>query len=931
MNSFSELYQKILVLVKDLLSPISRPVADFFAPYQTKWRQLIHPVSHAWQVYASRNPRESKIISWIYRFIKWTFILVFLLILLVWFGAFGKVPSTEELKQIETANASQVYTSDGVMIGKYYTENRTTIKLDSISPYLITALLAIEDKRFFEHSGIDLRSWLRVFKGVATNKQGLGGGSTLSQQLAKNLYPRKNYRIPGLSILINKIKENIISNKLEKIYNKEELLTMYLNTVPFGGNRFGIQEASRYFYNKRPKQLTADQAATLIGMLQATTRLDPTRNPENSEKRRNLVLSQMLKNKDFRFESEEMATISHMITIGAITDQEYDSLIKKPVGASPHEDIGNNEGLGTYFREYLRTKELPRILKNLQKEDGSSYNLYTDGLKITTTLDSRMQTHADNAVFKHMSYLQKEFTKHWKGYKEEKPWGDDKWIDEQVKRSERFETLKAAGYSDLQIDSIFKVPVSMKVFTWAKTPIERDTMMSPLDSVRYYFTMLNCGFMAMDHSNGYIKAWVGGTDFKYFKYDHILSKRQVGSTFKPIVYAAALTDSIEPCKFFRNKEVTIEDWSPKNSDHDYGGWYSMIGGLSYSVNVIAAQLIEKVGIQKTIDLATKLGVTSTLPREFGISLGAADISLFDMMKVYGAMANKGVRPEPIAVLKIEDRHGNVIYDYESLVSYDPTLGPNVQALDSVTAVTMTRMLNAVVVYGTANALRSQFCRHCDFAGKTGTTQNHSDGWFIAYNPKIVTGAWVGGPSPAVRFRTMDYGRGAALALPIVGNFWYAVSIDPKSAKLTQTTFYRNESVISKTICPMRLGFSPDTFNILMQDTLLKDSLTRTGFSNMRQIIIDKFGLPNTDLDDENGLENGENNDQEKPETTSKKEEIQSAGDPNKESPDKKKTNTPKPNPPPTKPADVNASDKVKPPTKNVTDKNKSANPPKKGN
>lgn len=838
----------------NLLRPVTDPVKQLTAPYKAKWDKLVYPLTSSWEVYASKHPRESRIISGILKVFKWLTGILTLVVFLTWIGVFGALPDTDELRQIETANASEVYTSDNVMIGKFYTENRTTIKLDSISPYLITALLAIEDKRFFEHSGIDFRSWMRVFKGMATNTQNLGGGSTLSQQLSKNLFPRKNYRIPGLSLFINKVRENIISIRLERIYNKEELLTMYLNTVPFGGNRFGIQEASRYFYNKRPRQLTADQAATLIGMLKATTALDPTRNPKNSEKRRNLVLSQMLKNKDFRFESDDMATISRMINTGAITDEQYSELIKKPINAAPHEDIGNNEGLATYFREFLRTKELPRILKDITRDDGSSYNIYTDGLKIYTTLDSRMQKHAEESVFKHMAFIQKEFYKHWKGYKDEKPWGDDKWIDEQVKRSERYQLLSQNGMTDTQIDSVFKVPVPMKVFGWDKGPVERDTMMTPLDSVRYYFTMLNCGFMAMDHSNGYVKAWVGGTDFKYFKYDHILSKRQVGSTFKPIVYAAALNDSISPCKYFRNKEVTIVDWSPKNSDNEYGGWYSLTGGLAYSVNVIAAQLIEKVGIQKTLDMAAKLGVTSTLPREYGISLGAADISLYDMMKVYGTMANNGIRPDPVAVLKITDRYGKVIYDLEEIQGSDPSKSSGVQALDSTIAQTMTRMMQHVVIYGTANNLRSQYCTHCDFAGKTGTTQNHSDGWFIGYNPKIVTGAWVGGPSPAVRFRSMNYGRGAALALPIVGNFWYQVSIDPKFAKMTQTEFRRNESVNAKTACPLRMGISPDTFNLLMSDTLLKDSLIRTGFRNMKQMVLDKFGYPEPEIEGMGELE-----------------------------------------------------------------------------
>ncbi|MGB4959076.1 MAG: transglycosylase domain-containing protein [Saprospiraceae bacterium] len=873
MMNLKEIKERIGTTIKEFTSPVVTPVRKALEPITVKWNKLISPITNSWDAYKERKPTESAIFAWIFFSIKWSVIAVIFIILMTILGVFGKLPGVEELQQIENANASEVYSLDGVLIGKYYTENRTTIRLDSISPYLITALLAIEDKRFFEHSGIDLWSWMRVFKGLATNTQGLGGGSTLSQQLSKNLYPRQNYKIPGVSLFINKVKENIISIRLEKIYNKEELLTMYLNTVPFGGNRFGIQEASRYFYNKKPKLLDAGESATLIGMLKATTALDPTRNPKNSEKRRNLVLSQMLKNKDFRFSSEEMSTISSMINTGAITQEDYDQLIKRPVSAVIHEDIGNNEGLGTYFREYLRIRELPKILKDITKEDGSNYNIYTDGLKIITTLDSRMQKHAEQAVFKQMSYLQKEFERHWKGYKAEKPWGDDKWIAEQVKRSERYQVLANAGYPEKDIDSIFNIPAPMKVFTWDKVPVERDTMMTPLDSVRYYFTMLNCGFMAMEHSNGKIKAWVGGTDFSYFKYDHILSKRQVGSTFKPIVYSAAIQDSMSPCKYIRNAEVTIGDWSPKNSDNSYGGWYSLVGGLTYSSNVIAAQLIEKVGIQKTIDLAAKMGVTSTLPREFGISLGAADISLFDMMKVYGTIANKGKRPEPLAVLRISDRYGNVIYDYDEAVKNDKTLAAQVIAMDTLTAATMTRMLQSVVIYGTANTLRSQFCTHCDFAAKTGTTNNHSDGWFMAYNPTLVTGAWVGGQSPAVRFRSMDLGRGAAMALPIVGNFWYALSIDTKSAAITQQKFVVNETVNAKFGCPFRIGISPDTLNILMQDTLLADSLRRSGFKNLRQIVNERYGLPETDSIDFDNIDvqepnpDSKNRDDKKPETT----------------------------------------------------------------
>jgi penicillin-binding protein 1A len=824
-----------------------------FHSYKEWIRLKTSKLKEAWADYSYRNPRESRIVKWTATFFGAMMGILLLLVLSIYVGVFGPLPGKEELSKIENANASEIYSYDGVLLGKFFTENRKTIELDSISPYLVTALLAVEDKRFFEHSGIDLRSWLRVFVGLVTSNKNLGGGSTLSQQLAKNLYPRKKYGFKFLSLLINKLRENIISIRLEDIYNKEELLIMYLNTVPFGGTRFGIQEASRYFYNKSPGELTADESATLIGMLKATTALDPVRNPNNSLKRRNLVLSQMLKNRDFRFESKKMQLISDKINNGTISEEDYQKLIDMPVTASQYDDIGSDDGIGTYFREYLRVRELPRILENVVKEDGETpYNIYTDGLKIYTTVDSRMQEHAEKAVHKHLSYLQNEFYKHWKDYKEGKPWGDDKWIEEQVKRSPRYKGLIRAGKDESYVDSVFSVAVPMKIFVWEDGPSETDTLLSPLDSVRHYFTRLNCGFMAMEPGNGYIKAWVGGIDFKYFKYDHILSRRQSGSTFKPIVYAAALQEGMSPCDYISNRQVTIEDWSPHNADYSYGGYYSLTGGLAYSVNVVAAQLIEKVGIEKTITLANKMGVSGTLPREYGISLGSAETSLQEMMAVYGTFANKGVRPEPTAIVRIEDRNGKVIYDREN-AKITPR-APEVRVLDSVLAYTMTRMLENVVVYGTANAFRSQFCNHCDFAGKTGTTQNHSDGWFLGYNPELITGVWVGGPSPAVRFRSMNLGSGSAMALPVAGHFWYKLATDKKFASLTQKKFVRNEKVHSDMTCPLKLEFEPSQYYAVMKDSILRDSMMRNGFNGLNDIMQELFGEKEEDNPEE--TENG---------------------------------------------------------------------------
>lgn len=805
------------------------PLQPVLGPLGQHWKRLTYPLRVRWAAFRQRRPVLGGIVRWTGRLAMAALITVVLLVFLVGVGLFGRLPSSAELRNIETANTSEVYASDNERdpIGKFYIENRTTIPLDSISPFVVKALIATEDRRFFTHSGIDLQSWFRVAYGMASGKESLGGGSTLSQQLAKNLYPRKRYGLGPLNIIVSKIRENFISIKLERIYTKAELLNLYLNTVPFGGDRFGINVASKYFYNRKPKDLSADQAATLVGMLKASTYYNPERNPGNAKTRRDVVLLQMLRN-------------------GDLSQKDYEQLVKKPINAKAYGDFTNNDGMATYFREYLRTMAMPRILKNLKKEDGSDYNLYTDGLKIYTTLNTRMQEHAEFAVGKHMATLQQQFDRHWKNYKKGKPWGDDKWIDEQLRRSERWSALEEAGLNDEQIIANFEQPTQMTVFSWKNGGGAADTTMTPIDSVRYYFCLLNCGFMAMDHRNGYVRAWVGGTNFKYFKFDHILSKRQVGSTFKPIVYAAAVQDSVRPCQFFPNQLVKLEDWEPHNADERYGGYYTMVGALQKSVNVVAAQLIEKVGIQKTIDLAAKMGVTSKLPREFGISLGAADISLYDMMKVYGTMANKGVRPDPVVVLKVTDRQGNVLYDYEEELRANPKLNLSERAMTPDQAATMTRMLQQVVNYGTGARLRSGFGIQGDFAGKTGTTQNQSDGWFICYNPQLVTGAWVGAQSPAVRFRDLSLGQGSSMALPIVAWFWHRMANDKKYGKLLTEKFPDpSPAVLNQFGCPPWIGISPDTFNILMRDSTVADTIRARGYKDLQDVMNEYFGNQET--------------------------------------------------------------------------------------
>ncbi|MEQ1743981.1 MAG: transglycosylase domain-containing protein [Saprospiraceae bacterium] len=812
---------------KAVLAPVTQPVWE-------GWLHLTAPLRHAWARFSERYPRAAWFFSLLAVPIRWGFYFLLALIFGVWIGIFGALPNSAELRSIETANATEIYSSDSVLIGRFYIENRTTIGLDKISPYVVTALLATEDKRFFEHSGIDLTSWARVAYGLLFVKDSKGGGSTLSQQLAKNLYPRKRYLVPGVSILINKIRENFISVRLERIYTKADLLNLYLNTVPFGGDRFGISVASRHFFNKKPKDLTPDQAAALIGMLKASTFYDPVRNPANATRRRNLVLQQMVRNSAFEVsvESNEtgMEQVRSMIAKGKVSQKMYEGLIKKPIGAKKYGFDGNNEGLATYFREHLRTDVLPQLLKERSKEDGTSYNLYTDGLKVYTTIHSRMQRYAEEAVQQHMKALQAQFDQHWANYKQEKPWGDDKWIEEQMRRSDRWAALKDAGLDREEIIADFERPVRMTVFSWQGERSETDTTMTPIDSVRHYFCLLNCGFMAMDHSNGFVRAWVGGTNHRYFKYDHIKSTRQVGSTFKPIVYAAAIQDTFTPCTYLPNELVKIVDWEPHNSDETYGGFYSVNGGLMNSVNVIAAQLIERVGIERTIQLARQMGVTSKLPREFGISLGAANISLYEMMQVYGTLANKGTRPDPVVVVRVTTRTGEVVYDRKQELAKDPP--EMVQALTVNQAATMTRMLQTVITSGTGARLRYGYGLYQgDFAGKTGTTQNQADGWFICYNPNLVTGAWVGASSQAVRFRSMALGQGSSMALPIVGIFWHKMANDREFIKMYQARFPEPKpEVLAHFGCPGYIAISPDTLEmLLLMDSTLRDSVRNYHF------------------------------------------------------------------------------------------------------
>ncbi|MEM1123971.1 MAG: penicillin-binding transpeptidase domain-containing protein, partial [Bacteroidota bacterium] len=544
------------------------------------------------------------------------------------------------------------------------------------------------------------------------------------------------------------------------IYTKEELLTLYLNTVSFSDNTFGVKVASKRFFNTNPKNIKLEEAAVLVGMLKGTTYYNPLNHPERAQERRNTVLSQMGK-------------------YGYLAKNTVDSIQAQPMKLR-YSTEGTTEGSGTYFREHLR-QELKELLKGKKKADGTNYSIYTDGLKIYTTIDANMQRYAEESVAEHMKKLQADFFDHWKkGPSREVR----KEIEKIVQKMPSYQRLKKEGKPQAVIDSLFRKKRPMTIFTWEG---EQEKMMSTIDSIQYYFMLLNTGFLAMNQKNGHVKAWVGGIDNKYFQYDHVRSTRQVGSTFKPLVYATALENGMPPCEYTHNR-LTIyteyDDWKPENSDGQYGGVYSMEGGLSNSVNAVTVDLIMRTGIDSVKYLAEQMGITSDIPAVPSIALGTADISLYDMVKVYGTFANKGRRPTPRYIRRIETKTGEVLLDMA-----DEELEAE-QVIKEETAMMMTRMLQSVVDSGTAKRLRYQYHLKSAIAGKTGTTQNHSDGWFMGYTPDLVAGVWVGAASPKVHFRTIGLGQGANMALPIWGRFMNKVYKDPQFSQLQYSQFDR---------------------------------------------------------------------------------------------------------------------------------------------
>ncbi|MDP4281149.1 MAG: transglycosylase domain-containing protein [Bacteroidota bacterium] len=705
------------------------------------------------------SQKEKKYIKGLWMTVLFFWIFVFILFGTISIGIFGKMPSFEELENPKSSLATEIYSCDGKLLGKYFYENRSNIHYQELSPNIINALIATEDARFMKHSGVDMKAIFRVMFGVVSGSS-MGGGSTITQQLAKNLFPRKKDR-NIFDLAITKFKEWITAIKLERNYSKEEILAMYLNTVDFGSQSFGIKSAAKTYFDKSPAELNVQESAMLIGILKAPTWFSPVRNPEHALERRNTVLRQMRKY-DF------------------LSRNEYDSISTLPVDMSHFRIQDHTAGPATYFREYLRGI-LTEWCASHQKSDGTPYNLYKDGLRIYTTIDSRMQQYAEDAISDYVGKeLQPQFFKQWKGI-DDAPFVFEHNAKKEIenimqlsmRRSDRYAHLKEENASEDVIRRSFNTPVRMRVFSWKG---DRDTIMTPMDSIRYYKFFLQSGLMSMDPHTGYVKAYVGGIDYRFFQYDHVkLAKRQVGSTFKPFLYTLAMQEGETPCTTYPNVQPVIdlgngEVWAPENASKErLGEEVTLKWALANSNNWISGQLMKKYSPHDVIRIARKMGVTSDIPPVYSIALGSADLTLYEMVGAMSVFANKGVYVEPIFLTRIEDKNGNIL----------DTFHPKQQeAISEETAYLMVMLMKGVVEGGTGARIRYKYGLNYPIAGKTGTTQNQSDGWFMGITPDLVSGVWVGCEDRAAHFRSMDLGQGANTALPVWAYYMKKVYADP---------------------------------------------------------------------------------------------------------------------------------------------------------
>jgi penicillin-binding protein 1A len=675
------------------------------------------------------------------------------------FGLFGDMPSLKAIENPKNDLSSELISADGVSLGRYFRFNRSQVSYEQLSPDLVNTLLLSEDHRFYDHSGLDFRAYMRVIFGVLTfNSSSKGGGSTITQQLAKNLFSTRGEELDGplmvgpLRILISKTKEWIISVKLEKNFTKQEIITMYLNTSDFSSNAYGIKVAAETYFNKQPSELNVQEAAVLVGMLQAPSFYNPKRNPKNALSKRNEVLFKLYNH-------------------GYIRSREtYDSLLKLPIHLE-YAVQNQNEGLATYFRTVILND-----LMTWCKEHG--YDLWESGLKIHTTIDSRMQRYAEEAMAESMKPQQKTFDTHWKG---KNPWIDEDWneikgfLDSRIKQTETYRNLVARyGTGNDSVKIMLKLKKPMTIFTWNG---ERDTLFSSMDSLNYYKRFLNAGFMSMDARTGAIKAWVGGINHKYFKYDHVRQgTRQPGSSFKPFVYGTALEAGYNPCLKLQDVSPTFKvpggTWSPPNAEGDRGTgeWLTMRQAMAKSKNSITAQVLQRVGPENVVNFARRVGITSPLDAVPSLCLGVSDVSLYEIVGAYSTFVNSGIHTQPFYITRIEDKNGNVIENFVPKTR---------QAISEQTAYKMIYMLMGGVQEegGTSRGLNFNLKAENEIGGKTGTTNNASDGWYMGITRDLVSGAWVGGDERSIHYKQWDLGQGSKTARPIWEKFMLKVYAD----------------------------------------------------------------------------------------------------------------------------------------------------------
>ena len=739
------------------------------------------------------NTRK-KIVKWFWILVTAPFALVLLALLLV--GAFARIPSFEELEHPDNKLATQVLSDNGEVLATFHIENRTYVSYDELSPYLVEAAVATEDARFYRHSGIDMKGLARVFfKTILMRDSSQGGGSTITQQLAKTLYPRREVssRVPGWSKVMmvwTKLKEWITAVKLERDYTKEEIVDMYLNSIFFGSGAYGVKAASETFFAKEPSDLKVEEAALLVGMVNKPTRYNPVLNPERSLERRNFVIGQMHKN-------------------GYLTREQCDSIQQVPITLS-YQVQDHNSGLAPYFRDMIRrdmTAKAPRRsdyqyaedfsrdslrwkedplygwLNKNKKPDGSRYDPDRDGLRIYTTINAKMQKYAEEAVAEHLGKnLQKSFDREVK-WKKNKPFANDvdsktvQTLMKQARRwSDRYRLQHKAGKSDAEIYAQFSKPVKMRVFAWNSKGYA-DTTMTPDDSIRYYKSILRCGFVAMEPQTGYVKAYVGGPNYRYFQYDNVRQgKRQIGSTVKPFLYTLAMQEGLSPCDKVVNQSQTFvlfdgSTWTPRSTDKEewLGKTVTLRWGLAHSSNNISAFLMKELGPEALARMMRQMGVRSHIDEVYSLCVGPVEVSVFDMVSAYNTFPSHGTYITPQYVTRITDGDGRELGSFTTQKR---------EAISEQTAYLMVNLMSGVINEGTGSRLRSVYGLRGEIAGKTGTTNDNSDGWFIGYTPNITAGVWVGGEDRQVHFNSLALGSGSNMSLPIWGIWMKKCLADP---------------------------------------------------------------------------------------------------------------------------------------------------------